>query len=171
MGNTLLVRFTSVSNTAHAVPSGREVFMKNRFLNVVPKAVQVWAVAIVAVAVLIGLARSYYALAKGAVLQSMFVPAAAALAIGMVIAIWLLCLGFVFADARRRGMRAAGWMLVAMLMPNLLGFLLYFVMRRPLAAPCVSCNREIPVDQPFCSWCGTSRAPLSSNAEPVGGQA
>ena len=145
--------------------------MKNRFLNVVPKAVQVWAVAIVAVAVLIGLARSYYALAKGAVLQSMFVPAAAALAIGMVIAIWLLCLGFVFADARRRGMRAAGWMLVAMLMPNLLGFLLYFVMRRPLAAPCVSCNREIPVDQPFCSWCGTSRAPLSSDAEPVGGQA
>jgi hypothetical protein len=163
--------FTAVSNTARAVPSGREVFMKNRFLNVVPKAVQVWAVAIVAVAVLIGLARSYYAFAKGAVLQSMFVPAAAALAIGMVIAIWLLCLGFVFADARRRGMRAAGWMLVAMLMPNLLGFLLYFVMRRPLAAPCVSCNREIPVDQPFCSWCGTSRAPLSSDAEPVGGQA
>jgi hypothetical protein len=150
--------------------------MKNRFLNVVPKAVQVWAVAIVAAAVMIGLARSYYAFAKGAVLQSMFVPIAAALAVGVVIAIWLLCLGFVFADARRRDMRAAGWTLVAMLMPNLLGFLLYFVMRRPLAAPCVSCNRAIPVDQPFCSWCGSSRAPLPSGrtpsgAEPVGGQA
>jgi hypothetical protein len=150
--------------------------MKNRFLNVVPKAVQVWAVAIVAVAVLIGLAVGCFAVANGAVLRTMFVHAAAALTVGIVIAIWLLCLGFVFADARRRDMRAAGWTLVAMLMPNLLGFLLYFVMRRPLAAPCVSCNRAIPVDQPFCSWCGTSRAPLpsgtpSSGTEPVGGQA
>jgi hypothetical protein len=145
--------------------------MKNRFLNVVPKAVQVWALAIVAAAVLIGLAVGGYAVANGAVLQTMFAYAGAALAVGMVIAIWLLCLGFVFADARRRGMRAAGWTLVAMLMPNLLGFLLYFVMRRPLAAPCVSCSREIPVDQPFCSWCGSSRAPLPSGTEPVSGQA
>ena len=145
--------------------------MKNRFLNVIPKAVQLWAVAIVAAAMLIGLAVGIYAIANGAVLRTMFVYAAAALAVGMVIAIWLLCLGFVFADARRRGMRAPGWTLVAMLMPNLLGFLLYFVMRRPLAAPCVSCSREIPVDQPFCSWCGTSRAPLPSGTEPVGGQA
>jgi hypothetical protein len=145
--------------------------MKNHFLSVIPKAVQAWAVAIVAAAVLIGLAVGGYAVAGGAALQTMFGDAAAALAVGMVMAIWLLCLGFVFADARRRGMRAAGWMLVAMLMPNLLGFLLYFVMRRPLAVPCVSCNREIPVDQPFCSWCGTSRAPLPSGVEPVSGQA
>jgi Phospholipase_D-nuclease N-terminal len=145
--------------------------MKNHFLNVVPKAVQVSAVAIVAAAVLIGLAVGCYAVANGEGLRPMFGYAAAALAVGMVIAIWLLCLGFVFADARRRGMRAAGWTLVAMLMPNLLGFLLYFVMRRPLAAPCVSCSREMPVDQPFCSWCGSSRAPLPSGTEPVGGQA
>jgi Phospholipase_D-nuclease N-terminal len=150
--------------------------MKNRFLNVVPKSVQVWAVAIVAAAVLIGLAVGCYAVANGAVLQTVFMYGAAALAVGMVIAIWLLCLGFVFADARRRGMRAAGWTLVAMLMPNLLGFLLYFVLRRPLAAPCVSCSRAIPVDQPFCSWCGSSRAPLPSGGtpsgtEPLGGQA
>jgi hypothetical protein len=145
--------------------------MKNRFLSVVPKAVQVWAVAIVAAAVLIGLAVGCYAVANGEGLRPMFVYASAALAVGLVIAIWLLCLGFVFADARRRGMRAAGWTLVAMLMPNLLGFLLYFVMRRPLAAPCVSCSREIPVDQPFCPWCGSSRAPLPSGTEPVSGQA
>jgi hypothetical protein len=149
--------------------------MKNHFLNVVPKAVQVGAVAVVSAAVLIGLAVGGYAVSNGEGLRPMFVYASAALAAGTVIAIWLLCLGFVFADARRRGMRAAGWTLVAMLMPNLLGFLLYFVMRRPLAAPCVSCNRAIPVDQPFCSWCGSS-APLPSGrvpsgTEPVGGQA
>jgi hypothetical protein len=143
----------------------------NRFLSVIPKAVQVSAVAIVAAAVLIGLAVGCYAAANGEGWRPMFVYASAALATGTVIAVWLLCLGFVFADARRRGMRAAGWTLVAMLMPNLLGFLLYFVIRRPLAVPCASCSREIPVDQPFCSWCGTSRAPLPSGAEPVGGQA
>jgi hypothetical protein len=150
--------------------------MKNRFLNVVPKAVRVWAVAILAAAVLIGLAVGGSAVADGAALQTMFAYAAAALAVGIVIASWLLCLGFVFADARQRGMRAIGWTLVAMLMPNLLGFLLYFVIRRPLAEPCVSCSRAIPVDQPFCSWCGSSRAPLPSGrvlsgTEPVGGQA
>ena len=150
--------------------------MKNRFLNVVPKAVRVWAVAILAAAVLIGLAVGGSAVADGAALQTMFAYAAAALAVGIVIASWLLCLGFVFADARQRGMRAIGWTLVAMLMPNLLGFLLYFVIRRPLAEPCVSCSRAIPVDQPFCSWCGSSRAPLPSGGipsgtEPLGGQA
>jgi Phospholipase_D-nuclease N-terminal len=142
--------------------------MKDRFLNVVPKPVRVWAVSIIAAAVLIGLAVGCYAVANGEGFRPMFAYAAAALALGTVIAIWLLCLGFVFADARRRGMRAAGWTLVAMLMPNLLGFLLYFVIRRPLAAPCVSCSREIPVDQPFCSWCGSSRAPLPSGGTPPG---
>jgi Phospholipase_D-nuclease N-terminal len=150
--------------------------MKNHFLNVVPKAVRLWAVAIVAAAVLIGLAMGCYAVANGEGLHPLFAYAAAALALGMVIGIWLLCLGFVFADARRRGMRAAGWVLVAMLMPNLLGFLLYFVMRRPLAVPCESCNHAIPLDQPFCSWCGSSRAPrpsgqVPSGTEQVGGHA
>jgi Phospholipase_D-nuclease N-terminal len=150
--------------------------MKNRFLNIVPKAVQVGAFAIIAAAVLIGLAVGCYAVANGEGLRPMLVYTSAALASGVVIAIWLLCLGFVFADAHRRGMRAPGWTLVAMLMPNLLGFLLYFVMRRPLAAPCVRCSREVPVDQPFCSWCGSSRATLPSSGPPsgteaVGGQA
>ena len=138
--------------------------MKRHFLSVVPKAVQLWAVAIVAAAVLIGFVVGSYAVANGAVLRTMFAYAGAALAVGIVIAIWLLCLGFVFADSRRRGMRAIGWTLVAMLMPNLLGFLLYFVMRRPLAAPCASCGNAIPVDQPFCSWCGRFRR--SARARP-----
>jgi hypothetical protein len=142
--------------------------MKNRFLNVVPKLVQVAAVAIVAAAVLIGLVVGCYALAHGEGLRPIFVYTGAALTTGLVIATWLLCLGFVFADSRRRGMRAPGWTLVAMLMPNLLGFLLYFVMRRPLAAPCVSCSREIPLDQPFCSWCGSSRVPLPSGKTSLG---
>ncbi len=135
-----------------------------RFLSVVPKSVQRSAVAVVCCGVLVGLVAGYFTAAPGAQLRSMAAGGAAALAGGVLIAIWLLCLGFVFADARQRAMPPILWTLVAMLVPNLLGFLLYFVMRKPLTVPCPSCHRAIPPDQPFCSWCGTSRLrPLSGD--------
>ncbi len=135
-----------------------------RFLSVVPKNVQRCAVAVVCCGVLIGLVAGYFTAAPGAELRSMAAGGGAALAGGVLSAIWLLCLGFVYADARRRVMPPVPWTLVAMLVPNLLGFLLYFVMRKPLTVPCPSCNRPISPDQPFCSWCGTSHLrPLSGD--------
>lgn len=76
------------------------------------------------------------------------------LLVGTVIAIWLLCLGYVYADARRRAMPAVLWVLVAIFVPNLLGFLLYFAIRRPLGSPCSNCGQLIGAEQRFCSWCG-----------------
>jgi hypothetical protein len=128
----------------------------HRFLSVVPKTVQRCAAAVVCGGVLIGLVAGYFTAAPGAELRTVAADGSAALVGGVLIAIWLLCLGFVFADARRRAMPPVPWTLVAMLVPNLLGFLLYFVMRKPLTVPCPSCNRAISPDQPFCSWCGTS---------------
>jgi hypothetical protein len=84
--------------------------------------------------------------------------AGAGLLFGILSAIWFLCLGFVFADARGRDMPAVAWTLMAMLVPNLLGFLLYFVLRKPLTVPCPSCGRAMSPEQPFCSWCGSSRS-------------
>jgi len=72
-------------------------------------------------------------------------------------AIWILGLGYVYGDARRRNMPAIPWALAAALIPNLLGFLLYFVLRRPLASPCPRCGQAITPDQRFCSWCGYQR--------------
>jgi hypothetical protein len=74
--------------------------------------------------------------------------------VGCLFAIWVLSLGYVYGDARRRGMPAVLWTLVAFLVPNLLGFLLYFVLRKPLASPCRRCGQAITPEQPFCSWCG-----------------
>jgi len=83
---------------------------------------------------------------------------------GVVIAAWLLCLGFIFADARRRAMRPFLWVLVAALFPHLLGFLLYFVMRQPIASTCSHCARTMALNQPFCSWCGSPQpVPGSGN--------
>jgi hypothetical protein len=78
----------------------------------------------------------------------------AGMVIGACMAFWLLCLGYVYADARRRAMPAVLWVLVCIFIPNLLGFLLYFALRRPMGSPCANCGNLIAGEQRFCSWCG-----------------
>ena len=77
------------------------------------------------------------------------------LVVGACVAFWLLCIGYVFADARRRSMPAVLWVLVCIFVPNLLGFLLYFAIRRPLGSPCANCGQLVAAEQRFCSWCGS----------------
>jgi hypothetical protein len=85
------------------------------------------------------------------------------LVVGTFVAFWLLCLGYIYADARRRAMPAVLWVLIAIFIPNLLGFLLYFAIRRPLGSPCANCGNMIAAEQRFCSWCGSqSFAPPSA---------
>ena len=136
-----------------------------RFLSIVPKTVQLWAWVVVGCTVLIGLVAGYKTADQGAMLRTMSEYGSAALVFGIAAAIWLLCLGFVFADARRRDMRAILWVLVAALFPHLLGFLLYFVMRQPIPSTCTHCGGTIPQHQRFCSWCGAPQpSSPSSNA-------
>lgn len=77
--------------------------------------------------------------------------------VGALIAFWLLCVGYVYADAQRRTMPAVLWVLLVIFIPNLLGFLLYFALRRPLGLPCSNCGNLIAADQRFCPWCGSQR--------------
>ena len=89
---------------------------------------------------------------------------------GTLAAIWLLCLGYVYADARRRAMPPVLWTLLAALVPNLLGFLFYFALRKPLAAPCAHCGQLLETGQRFCSRCGfdTSASPTgNAGSQPV----
>jgi Phospholipase_D-nuclease N-terminal len=138
-----------------------------RFLNIVPKTVQLWALVIAACAVLTGLVVAYTTAGQGEVWRIMAAYGSAALVLGILLAIWLLCLGFVFADARRRDMRPVLWVLVAALFPHLLGFLLYFVMRQPIAAICTQCGGTVSNHQRFCSWCGTSLVTPDSTSRPL----
>jgi hypothetical protein len=138
-----------------------------RFLTIAPKTVQLWAAVLVGCALLIGLIVGYKTAAQGAVLRTVSAYGSAALVLGVVLAIWLLCLGFVFADARRRDMRSVPWVLVAALFPHLLGFLLYFVMRHPIAATCTHCGMTVSIHQRFCSWCGTWLVPPDPTSGPL----
>jgi hypothetical protein len=82
---------------------------------------------------------------------------------GAFASIWVLSLGYVYADARRRTMPPLLWTLVAAFIPNLLGFLVYFACRKPLALPCPHCGQANVPGQRFCSWCGhVASGPLAS---------
>lgn len=134
-----------------------------RFFSTVPESIQLWASIVVACALLVGLVAGYKTAVPGEVLRTISADTAAALLMGALVAIWLLCLGFVFADARRRAMRPVPWVLVAALFPHLLGFLLYFVMRPPIPSTCTHCGGTIPLHQRFCSWCGAPQPSSTSS--------
>ena len=61
---------------------------------------------------------------------------------GIVIAAYILLLGYVNRDAKRRGMSPTLWTLVALFIPNALGFLLYFVLRQPTRQLCPNCSNS-----------------------------
>ena len=69
--------------------------------------------------------------------------------------IWVLLIGYVNADARRRGMRYVLWTLLSIFIPNGIGIILYFVLRDPLLARCHSCGTLTRTGHAFCHACGT----------------
>jgi zinc-ribbon domain len=147
-----------------------------QFLDVVPKSVKTLAAVIAGGGMLIGVAGTLFNANKGGQLCALGAsfPVLASIAArgagfgllaGVVIAIWILGLGYVYADARRRGMPPILWTLIAAFIPNLLGFLLYFALRRPIALPCPNCGQANAPGQRFCSWCGYHGSlPLSTQA-------
>jgi len=67
---------------------------------------------------------------------------------------YIMLVGYVYGDARRRGMPAALWTLLVVLIPNLIGFIVYFILRRGIFAPCPQCGRGAEIGQIYCSACG-----------------
>ena len=103
---------------------------------------------------------------------------------GLILMVMVLLIGYVNADARRRGMRYVMWTLLAIFIPNAIGIILYFVLRDPLlvrcprcghleapglifcpqcgeelSAACPSCKRAVKGDWRRCAYCGTEFTP------------
>ncbi len=85
-------------------------------------------------------------------------PLAAKLAMsalpGLTLFALVLLIGYVNADARRRGMRYVMWTLLAIFIPNAIGIILYFVLRDPLLVHCSRCGAEARQGFAFCPRCG-----------------
>ena len=80
--------------------------------------------------------------------------------IGVLLAIHALAIGYINRDAKRRGMGALRWTLIAIFVPNALGIVLYFVMREPLRSPCPSCGQPVQPAFNFCPTCHHALKPV-----------
>jgi hypothetical protein len=73
---------------------------------------------------------------------------------GAVLMTYVLLIGFVYVDAKRRGMRYVMWTLLAIFIMNGIGIILYFLMRDPLPTPCPKCGFMARSAFTFCPSCG-----------------
>jgi hypothetical protein len=96
-------------------------------------------------------------------------PALASLALAGIVtaaslgfAIFIFLVVYVNRDASRRGMSAALWtILVIILLPawGFIGFVIYFLMREPLPYPCPQCGNSVGARFNFCPNCKCNLQP------------
>ncbi len=87
----------------------------------------------------------------------MFLPVV--IVTGPLTALWVLAIGYVSGDAPRRGMSRALWLTIVILVPNAIGFVLYFVLRDPLRKPCPHCGEPTSTTFQHCPRCGNALRP------------
>lgn len=63
---------------------------------------------------------------------------------------------FVYKDAKKRGMNRWMWMTIAVFAPNLLGLVIYLVIRNSNTKKCPDCGKKIGQDYRVCPYCGRS---------------
>lgn len=82
---------------------------------------------------------------------------------GLFFAGFILMVGYVNADTKRRGMNSLLWTLLVIFIPKAIGFLAYFLLRKPIiVAPgpqCPKCGSAVGPDFRFCPKCGYAFAP------------
>ena len=81
------------------------------------------------------------------------------LAAGIAGVCYLLLIGYVNRDARRRGMSPLLWTIVAILIPHGLGLILYFILRQPLHSTCPQCGNAVQTGFNFCPRCNYKLSP------------
>jgi MFS family permease len=102
-------------------------------------------------------------------------PALASLALAGIVtaaslgsAIFIFLVAYVNRDASRRGMSAALWtILVIILLPawGFIGFVIYFLMREPLPYPCPQCGNSVGARFNFCPNCKCNLQPSCSQCK------
>jgi len=80
----------------------------------------------------------------------LFVSGLALLFLMAVIGLWI----FIYHDAGRRGMNQLLWTLVAIFTPNLLGVVLYLILRKPVLTECSGCGAKLEPQLLYCPACG-----------------
>ena len=74
----------------------------------------------------------------------------------VVMAGYVLLIGYIYGDARRRGMRYVLWTVLAVLAPSAIGILLYFILREPRQVHCTKCGCSVNPNFAYCPRCGVT---------------
>lgn len=91
------------------------------------------------------------------------------LLLGLVLGCFLLFIGYINRDAKRRGMSPVLWTIVAVVIPNALGIILYFVLRQPLRSACPQCGNAVQTGFNFCPRCSYKLSPSCPQCQRVVG--
>jgi hypothetical protein len=84
---------------------------------------------------------------------------------GTVLACYVVLIGYINRDAGQRGMSRVWWTLLAMFVPNGLGIVLYFILRRPRTAHCPQCAAEVEAGFSFCPCCRATLKPVCPHCQ------
>jgi len=76
---------------------------------------------------------------------------------------YILLIGYINRDAKRRGMSPALWTIIAIFVPYLVGAIIYFVLREPLPFECPRCGRLVNAQFNFCPSCQCNLRPNCPN--------
>jgi len=84
---------------------------------------------------------------------------------GAVLGCYIVLIGYVNRDAGRRGMSRLLWTLIAVFVPNGLGIVLYFVLRKPRTTSCPQCGAMVEPGFGFCPKCRYHLQPVCPHCQ------
>jgi hypothetical protein len=84
---------------------------------------------------------------------------------GALLGCYVVLIGYVNRDAGRRKMSRLFWTLIAIFVPNGLGIVLYFILRKPRTAKCPQCDAEVEPAFSFCPRCRHSLQPVCPHCQ------
>ena len=74
--------------------------------------------------------------------------------LALLLLVFFLLVFYVNADAKRRGMNRLAWTLLVIFVPQLIGFIIYFFLRKPILQSCPKCSVNVQGEFAFCPSCG-----------------
>ncbi len=85
---------------------------------------------------------------------------------GIFFAFYMLVLGYVTRDAKRRGMNPTLWVIILIcLIGSGVGFIIYFLLRDPIVLECPRCHDNVDAGFNFCPNCRFELAPCCPHCQ------